>query len=57
MMVSENQLMNDDKSENKDSWLKAFNTIANIVVITALVATVFGLFATYGALMMINIFY
>lgn len=48
----------DSKDKAKDdSWSKAMNTAMNIVVMTALVATVFGIFATYGALMMIQIFY
>ena len=45
-----------DKAKD-DSWSKAINTAVNIVVMTALVSTVFGLFATYGALVMIRIFY
>lgn len=41
----------DSKDKTKDdSWSKAINTTVNIIIITALVAMVFGFFATFGAL-------
>ena len=47
----------DSKDKAKDdSWSKAINTTVNIIVVTALVAIVFGFFATFGALFALKIF-
>lgn len=45
--------MNDKKD---DSWSKAINTTVNIIIITALVAMVFGFFAAFGARLSLSIF-
>lgn len=45
-----------DKAKD-DSWSKAIIEAVNIVVVTALVSTIFGLCATHGAIMMIRILY
>ena len=47
----------DSKDKAKDdSWSKAINTAVNIIVVTALVAMVFGCFAAFGALFALKIF-
>ena len=48
--------MNTDDDKKDDSWSKAINTTVNIIVVTALVATVFGFFAAFGALFTLKIF-
>lgn len=45
--------MNDKKD---DSWSNAINTTVNIIVVTALVAVVFGFFAAFGAMFALKIF-
>lgn len=47
----------DNKTEVKDdSWSKAINTVVNMITITALIATVFGFFAAFGAMAALKIF-
>lgn len=47
----------DAKEKPKDdSWSKAINTTVNIIIITALVAMVFGFFAAFGAILALEIF-
>lgn len=47
----------DKKTEvEEDSWSKQINTIVNMITITALVATVFGFFAAFGAMFALRIF-
>lgn len=47
----------DKKTEVKDDgWSKAINTVVNMITITALVATVFGFFAAFGAMFALRIF-
>lgn len=47
----------DKKTEVKDdSWSKAINTVVNMIVITALIAMVFGFFAAFGAMFALKIF-
>lgn len=47
----------DAKEKPKDdSWTKAINTTVNIIIITALVAMVFGFFAAFGAILALKIF-
>lgn len=51
--------MNDEKTkqaDKDDSWSKAINTVVNMITITALVATVFGFFAAFGAMFALKIF-
>ena len=46
-----------DKPEvKKESWSDAFNKVVNLMIITALVAMILGFFATFGAILAINIF-
>jgi|GEM_PF-5617747 len=45
-----------DKPKEKDSWSKAVNTVANLVITTALVSMVFGFFATFGAIFALSVF-
>jgi len=46
-----------DKTKDKDdSWSKSINTMVNLIVVTALVAMVFGFFAAFGAVLSLNIF-
>lgn len=50
-------MISDDKKDGKDdSWSKAINTVVNLMLITALVATIFGFFAAFGALFALTIF-
>ena len=44
------------QKSNDDSWSKAINTVVNIITVTALVATVFGFFAAFGAMFALKIF-
>lgn len=48
--------MNADDDKKDDSWSKAINTTVNIIVVTALVAVVFGFFAAFGAMFALKIF-
>lgn len=43
-------------THKKDSWSKSINTVVNLIVITALVAIVFGFFAAFGAMFALKIF-
>ncbi len=40
----------------EESWSKSINTIVNLIVVTALIAMVFGFFAAFGALFALKIF-
>lgn len=44
------------QESNDDSWSKSINTMVNMIVVTALVATVFGFFAAFGAMLALKIF-
>lgn len=47
----------DSKDKTKDdSWSKSINTVVNLIVVTALIAMVFGFFAAFGAILSISIF-
>lgn len=45
-----------EKTDKDDSWSKSINTTVNIIVVTALVAVVFGFFAAFGAMVALKIF-
>nr|WP_313974104.1 hypothetical protein [uncultured Psychrobacter sp.] len=45
-----------EKTDKDDSWSKAINTTVNIIVVTALVAVVFGFFAAFGAMFALKMF-
>lgn len=47
--------MNTEQKKD-DSWSKSINTIVNLIVVTALIAMVFGFFAAFGALFALKIF-
>lgn len=48
----------DNKTEVKeDSWSKSINSMVNLIVVTALVAMVFGFFAAFGAMFALKIFW
>ena len=47
---------NSKQADKDDSWSKAINTTVNIIVVTALVALVFGFFAAFGAMFALKIF-
>ena len=44
-----------DKAKD-DSWSKAINTVVNLMLVTALVATIFGFFAAFGAMFALKVF-
>lgn len=44
------------KGKNDDSWSKSINTVVNLIVVTALIAVVFGFFAAFGALFALRVF-
>lgn len=47
--------MSSEGKAKDDSWARAVNTVANIVIITALIAMIFGFFATFGALFALKV--
>ncbi len=50
-------MTNESKKDVKDdSWSKAINTVVNMITVTALIATVFGFFAAFGAMFALKIF-
>lgn len=44
------------KGKTDESWSKSINTVVNLIVVTALIAMVFGFFAAFGAILAVNIF-
>lgn len=44
------------QKSNDDSCSKSINTIVNLIVVTALIAMVFGFFAAFGAMFAFRIF-
>lgn len=47
--------MNTEEKKD-DGWSKSINTVVNLIVVTALIAMVFGFFAAFGALFALKIF-
>lgn len=47
--------MSDDEKKD-ESWSKSINAVVNLIVVTALIAMVFGFFAAFGALFALRVF-